>query len=329
MFGAAVALAVLAFVLAWPVPLLLGRASWPSRSPAVALILWQAIALAGGLSMLGALVTFGLDPFGDDLISASRAFVDYLFGSPAIVPRPWHLLALSGALLLGGHLVANLILTIARSELQRRRHAHLIELLSTPIADMPDARLIDSPAPVAYCLPGALGSVTVFSAGLLELLDPAELSAVIEHEKAHVSQRHDVVLVAFRAWHSSLPWFPIAFRAEREVALLIEMLADDRARRVVSAPVLARAIALVGSGSALTGASPAALPANPASPADVASLPPIDTTSPHALRDRVLRLADRRPLPTAAEALIVGASAALIGVPTVLLFAPALLALVG
>lgn len=328
MFGAAVALAVLAFVLAWPVPLLLGRAAWPSRSPAVALILWQAIALAGGLSMLGALVTFGLDPFGDDLISASRAFVDYLFGSPAISPRPWHLLALSGALLLGGHLVANLILTITRSELQRRRHAHLIELLSTPIADMPDARLIDSPAPVAYCLPGALGSVTVFSAGLLELLEPAELSAVIEHEKAHVSQRHDVVLVAFRAWHSSLPWFPIAFRAEREVALLIEMLADDRARRVVSAPVLARAIALVGSGSALTGASPAAFPANPASPADVASLPPIDTTSPHALRDRVLRLAHRRPLPTAAEALIVGVSAALIGVPTVLLFAPALLALV-
>ena len=315
MFAAAVALAVLAFVLAWPVPLALGRATWPSRSPAVALILWQAIALAGGLSMIGALVTFGLDAFGADLVSASRAFLAYLGGSVLIAPSPWHLLALSGALLLGAHLVANLVVTVARSELQRRRHAHLIELLSTPIADMPDARLIDSPAPVAYCLPGALHSVTVFSAGLLELLDAAELSAVIEHEKAHVSQRHDIVLVAFRAWHSSLPWFPIAFRAEREVALLIEMLADDRALRSVPAPVLARAIALVGSGGT-------ALP----SPMDAPSST-LDLTSPHALRDRVLRLARQRPLPTAAEAFIVGASAALIGVPTVLLFAPALAAL--
>ena len=29
----------------------------------------------------------------------------------------------------------------------------------------------------------------------------------------------------FRAWRASLPWFPIADRAHREVGLLVEMLA--------------------------------------------------------------------------------------------------------
>ena len=306
---ASIALGVLALLLAWPVPLALGRASWPARSPATALILWQAIALAGGLSMLGALVTFGLAPYGDDLVSALLAFT-----GGETVEGTWHLVALGAAGLLGVHLVLNLVVTVVRSEAQRRRHAHLIDLLSEPMADNPRTRIIDTPAPVAYCLPGALSSVTVFSAGLVDLLEPAELDAVIEHEKAHVAQRHDIVLVVFRAWHTSLPWFPIAYRAQREVGLLIEMLADDHARRSVDDAVLGRAIALVGSGSApdaqLTGQ-------------------PLESSSPHDVRARVLRIARARALSTPAEALVVGASAALIAVPTVLLFAPWLVGALG
>ena len=309
MTAASLALAVLALLLAWPVPLALGAARWPSRSPATALILWQAIALSGGLSMLGALVTFGLAPYGDDLVSA---FVAFLGG--AEVAGTWHVAALGAALLLGVHLVLNLVVTVVRSEGQRRRHAHLIELLSEPMADDPSARIIDTPAPVAYCLPGALSSVTVFSAGLVDLLEPAELDAVIEHERAHVAQRHDIVLVVFRAWHSSLPWFPIAYRAQREVGILIEMLADDRARRHVDDGVLARAIALVGSGSA---------------PDAALAVQPLESSSPHDVRARVLRIARSTTLPTTAEALVVGASAALIAVPTVLLFTPWLLGALG
>lgn len=306
---ASLALGVLALLLAWPVPLILGRAHWPARSPATALILWQAIALAGGLAMIGALVTFGLAPYGDNLVSATVALL-----SGRAVDGTWHLIALGAALLLGLHLVLNLVVTVARSEAQRRRHAQLIDLLSEPMADNPTARIIDTPAPVAYCLPGALSSVTVFSAGLVDLLEPAELTAVIEHEKAHVAQRHDIVLVVFRAWHTSLPWFPIAYRAQREVGLLIEMLADDRARRSVDDAVLGRAIALVGSGSA---------------PDAALTGQPVEGSSPHDVRARVLRIARAQALPTSAEALVVGASAALIAVPTVLLFAPWLVGALG
>jgi Zn-dependent protease with chaperone function len=237
--AAALALAIFAFALAWPVPVLLGRARWPQRSPAVALVLWQAIAIAGGLSMIGALAVFGLAPYGDDVLTAVLNLDDSV--------HPWNMLALSAAVLLTAHLLVNLVATVMRSERERRRHARLVLLLSAPF----DAatRIIDSPTPVAYCLPGAFQSITVFSHGLVELLSAEELRAVIEHERAHATQRHDVVLIAFKAWRASLPWFPIAYRAQREVGLLIEMLADDRARRTVDDDVLARAIALVGNGT--------------------------------------------------------------------------------
>lgn len=297
---APLALAILAVVLAWPVPVLLARASWPSRSPAAALVLWQAIALAGGLSMIGSLLTFGLAPFGPDLLTAT---VNLLTGEVDRI-ESWNALALCGAALLTGHLLLNLVLTVVRSERQRRRHAQLVRLLSSPHES--GARLIDSPAPVAYCLPGALSSITVVSAGLLDLLDDGELQAVVEHEKAHVTQRHDVVLVLFRAWYASLPWFPIAFRAQREVGLLVEMLADDTARRTVRDGVLARAIVLVGAGQDRPVAEPGA-----------------EEASTSELGARLARL-ERVPLPRPVEALVVAAAVALLAVPTVLLAVPVL-----
>lgn len=290
-------LATLAVALAVPVPIALAGAQWPRRSPATALILWQSIALAGGLSMIGSLLVFGLSPFGHDLVGALGGF---LAGSGR--PDPWHVLALCAALLLTLHLLLSLALTVVRSEQQRRRHAQLVSLLSSPVSA--GTRLIDSPTPVAYCLPGPLRSITVFSAGLVALLTEHELSAVIAHEEAHVVQRHDVVLIAFRAWHAALPWFPIAYRAQREVGLLIEMLADDRARRRVDVTTLARAIALVGTGSV---GAPTAAPADN-------------------VGERVARL-ELAPLSTAREALVVAGAAGLLGIPTALLFAPAVLGL--
>ena len=302
MLAASIALAALALLLAWPVPILLGRARWPARSPVVALILWQSIALAGGLSMIGALLVFGLAPFGDNLIAGAFGLAAYFAGhQPPSPVEAWHLFALWGAVLLSLHLGLTLVLTLVRSERQRRRHAQLVTLLSSPLSAT--TRLIDSPTPVAYCLPGAFSSVTVFSAGLVELLSDDELDAVIEHERAHVVQRHDVVLIAFRAWNAALPWFPIASRAQREVGLLIEMLADDRARSHVADTVLATAITLVGGASA----------------ADTAA----EASRPSDIQQRVARLA-LSPLSLPVEALVVGAAAALLGVPTALLLLPAL-----
>ena len=258
--------------------------------------------------MIGALLTFGLLPFGPDLLSAT---VNLLTGQVDRIDS-WNALALCGAALLTAHLLLNLVLTVIRSERQRRRHEQLVRLLSSPLDS--GARLIDSPAPVAYCLPGALGSLTVVSAGLIDLLDDDEMRAVIEHEKAHVSQRHDIVLVLFRAWYVSLPWFPIAFRAQREVGMLIEMLADDSARRSVPDAVLARAIVLVGAGQGRPAAEPVAT---------------VDWGGEASVTELTARLArlELPPLPHPVEAAVVAAAVALLAVPTVLLAAPVLAAL--
>ena len=37
------------------------RVSWPRRSPAAAILLWQALGLAGGLAAVGALLALGVD----------------------------------------------------------------------------------------------------------------------------------------------------------------------------------------------------------------------------------------------------------------------------
>ncbi|WP_165063348.1 M56 family metallopeptidase [Marisediminicola senii] len=310
MLTASVLLGLLAIALAWPVPLALARAAWPARAPATALVLWQAIALAGGLSMIGALLTFGLVPFGERIVPASAALVRNVAvtGVTPAVPV-WHVIALCAGLLLGAHLVFNLVLTVVRIDRQRRRHRELVELLSSPIPDLPHSRLIDLQLPVAYCLPGSAHSVTVFSAGLLELLDADQLAAVIEHERAHLSQRHYLVLLAFDAWHTSLPWFPIANTSQREVGMLIEMVADDHARATVDDASLSSAIDLVAAASADQ------------------RMPPAESLgSTHGARStdtaaRVDRIRHGNRLGTAGRATVLAGSFALVAVPTVLLFA--------
>ncbi|MFL0410208.1 M56 family metallopeptidase [Microbacterium paludicola] len=246
--------ATIAVLLAWPVPILLSRAAWPARAPGWALLLWQVIALAGGLSMIGAL----------------------LFLGGALLPWDWAAFILPAGL--AAYLLVHLVITVVQFERQRRRHLALLNLLSAPHPTQARTRVLDDAAPVAYCLPRGIGSVTVLSQGLLDGLDQDELAAVIAHERAHVEQRHEVLLVAFKAWRDALPWFPIAARAESEVAALVEMRADDSARRslrwtgVDPDAVLARAILRV---------------AGPTGPAEHAS----SRRDRH--RDRFLRLGRR------------------------------------
>lgn len=226
--AAAALLGLIAVALASRVPVALANASWPSRRPGLALLVWQAIGLWGGLTMIAALALAGYS-----------------------LARSW--LAVLPAVALAAYLLAHLADTLADSIRQRRRHLMLLDLLAAPDPTRAATFVLDNPAPVAYCLPRGVGSVTVLSRGLLDSLDAGALRAVIAHERAHVEQRHDLLLLAFRAWRSALPWFPVAAYAEVEVAALVEMLADDVARRDVRDRDLVRAILTVGA----SGTSPA------------------------------------------------------------------------
>ena len=330
MFWTSYLLAVLAIVLAWPVPIYLSRARWPARSPFTAMVLWQAIALAGGLSMIGAMLVYGLEPIGDNLIAGLRALAGMvLFDAPTTALGFWHLFALSAAFLLTAHLVFTLLLTYYKIERQRRRHRELLALLASPSTQGARTVVISHDSPVAYCLPGGARSVTVLSDGLMEALEPAELRAVLIHENAHLSQRHHLLLWAFAAWRQALPWLPTTRLAQESVNSLIEMLADDVALKTESKATLIKAIAIVASGSLSAGPEDDFRPAGQASLAldgveAAAGITGADSARTTA--SRVSRLLSPQPqLPAAIRGTVLAGCVLLLALPTALLILPGLL----
>ena len=317
------ALALLTLALAWPVPVYLSRAQWPHRAPATALVVWQAVALAGGLSMIGALACFGLAPYGHTLIGGMSDFITRL--STGTLPPTGtflHMFALSSAILLFGHLLLNLGLVAVWEHRSRSRHRALVDLLSDPSPDLPGVRLIQQEAPVAYCLPGTTRSLTVLSRGLIAILGPEQLMAVTEHERAHLRQGHHLVLLAFRAWRRSLPWFPMAKQAQNAVGMLVEMRADDRARKIVPDRTLASAITAIATGQACAIGDVRAVTPQPAIMTDPGGGVSDAAAGAHA---RVIRLVEHpEPLAVLPRLLAWSCAVSLLAVPTVLLVVPGL-----
>ncbi len=302
-------LAALAIFLAWPAPLILSRAAWPARSPFVAMILWQAIALAGGLSMIGSMLLWGLSPLSSNIYVATNELFHLITSERTVAEfNIIHVFAVSTAGLLFAHLSFSLLLTFVRIYRQRIKHRNLVEILSAPSAT-PNTVVIEHPVPVAYCLPGGSRGVTVMSDGLVAALSPQELDAVLTHERAHLAQRHHLLLWAFSAWRTALPWLPTSRLAQQAVNSLIEMLADDSALATTDRGTLVRAIAVVATGqrSPGTGSAPG-ITDNPGS-----------TTTGRRL-SRLL--SPQAPLTGWQRGAVMAISLALLGVPTLLVLAP-------
>ena len=265
--------------------------------------------------MIGAMLCYGLVPLGDNLAQGLQGLWHIVAGRQSLDTLGlMHAFALSAAALLSAHLIFTLWLTFFRIERQRRRHRDLLLLLSSPSRDRPDTLVISHQAPVAYCLPGGSRSVTVLSDGLLDLLSAEELRAVLLHEQAHLTQRHHLLLWAFAAWRSALPWLPTSKLAQQAVSSLIEILADEVALRSVSKSTLVTAIALVASGSAQ-------LPADSLMADNAQKIDTPDTTSARLGR----LLAPAPALAAGRQALIIAGAVLLLAVPTALLLVPGIL----
>jgi Zn-dependent protease with chaperone function len=249
---AALGLLLFGVALAEPVSRALARAGWPARDPVGGLLVWQAVGLAGGLALLGAGVVYGLAPFGGSLVPALGGVgTAWNTGHAPDGMRVDHVLALLAAFLLAARLIGVLVAVTTRTLLARRRHRGLLDVLGTPWPAVPGARVLDHPLPVAYCLPG-LRSRLVLSAGVLDTLDPHQVRAVLAHERAHLRERHDLVVLPFVAWGATAPFVRGMVCAQLAVAALIEMRADDVATARTCVAELTGALKTMG------GAAPAA-----------------------------------------------------------------------
>ena len=82
----------------------------------------------------------------------------------------------------------------------------------------------------------------VVTRGLRELLSPSELDAVIEHELAHLVQRHHFALLLALVNTACLPGFRPARRLHQSTKLLVELIADDTAARRCGVTTIASAL---------------------------------------------------------------------------------------
>jgi hypothetical protein len=167
-------------------------------------------------------------------------------------------------------------------------------------------RLLDHPLAAAYCLPGVRPRIVV-SRGVIDALSHAELCAVVSHEKAHARGRHDLVIQPFRAWRQTFPFLAAGRAALAAVELLVELAADNAARRRGHRAPLASALralaAATAGGAAAAGASAGGAPAGHGH-----------------IQERERRLAaPERPLPRVAAGAICAAALVLVCLPPAIL----------
>jgi Zn-dependent protease with chaperone function len=293
----------------------LAGAHWPRRAPVAAILLWQALGLSWGVAAVGALsglgVSTGTGVAGGALASMGRLTQDFSspdsFGALGILGAV-RLASLVAGFMLLAVLCWILVAATAVALRARQRQRTLLNLLAHGDPKVPGALVVDYPAAAAYCLPG-LRSAIVISAGTLALLDDHELAAVLAHERAHLRERHDLVLLPFIALLRAFRWASVARQAYGAVGLLVEMHADDRARRHQPARELATALLRVGAAGSTRVPSGALAAADPALDGEVAA--------------RVIRLLHPTPgLGNAALALVISAAAAIVAIPAVVLFLP-------
>ena len=228
----ALAFTLLAVALVGPVPAVLARAAWPLRAPRAAIVLWQAVAAAAVLSA-----------FSAGLALASGLFVPGS-GAIAALGMPGWLCSVGVfalTVVVGVRLIVAMLKVAIGTRRRRAHHRMVVDLLGARHREFGDARVLQVAEPLAYCLPG-MRSRVVLSEGTLAAMSPAELAAILRHERAHLRARHDLVLEAFIAVHTAFPRFVRSRSALNAVRLLVELLADDVAVRAVGPAPLARAL---------------------------------------------------------------------------------------
>ncbi len=226
-----------AAVLVLGAPAVLRRAVWTTRAPRSALGLWCAVFVGG---LFCALV--GL---GHCVLLATGRASGPAGGSVAEVTAGWCSLAVLGA---AGSLLATRWQPLA---LERRTTGALLRMLISSagyrqqVRDGVEITFVDGERPMVLSLPGRPPRVLLTSR-VEDELSPAALEAVVEHERAHLGQRHHWVTALTALNAACLPALLGAREFDRAARLLTELIADDCAKRRCGTGPLREALDTLG-----------------------------------------------------------------------------------
>ena len=231
----------------------LPRASWPLRAPRTGIAAWQAAVLSvvtstvsAGLIMAIPCLRVSADP------AALRACLSLMRAQYA-TPRGAAVGVAGGLLALGvlGRITWCTGVAVAGARRRRASHDDALALVARP-APISGVRIIDDDQPAVYCVPGRRR--IVLTTGALRRLDSRQLEAVLAHERAHLSERHHLVLTFAAALRSAFPAIRVFAVAAHQVSNLVEVAADEAAVRRKHRLTLAGALLAVASAGVPAGA---------------------------------------------------------------------------
>lgn len=249
--GAAATYALVCLVAA---PLVLTRGSWRVHYPRLCLTLWYVAFVTGvgaavGSGALG--VWYGWQAGVDGRILADSfgfAAEPWLGDAVQITGGVvgWSTLAIGGGLL---SLVATRAMTLISSG--RRIRAQLRRVVARSgyrreVVDGTPVTYIASRRPIACGLAGRVHGEVIISAELDLALTRRELTAVIEHERAHLRGAHLLLSRVALLNQACLPTARAAREMRRATSLLTELIADDAAARRCGGADLVAALTKIG-----------------------------------------------------------------------------------
>lgn len=230
-----VALIAFAVVTAFAAPLVLTSGRWQMQYPRVALIAWH-VALGIGvvavtasvfIAVLTAVTAYGAPSDGEAIVGTMLGW-----GSLAVLGAAIAVIAASSESII---------------DAGRQNYGSVLALARESVDLEPGITVMrcDTAEPLACAIPGR--DQTIFISTRLEReLTPAQLLAVVEHERTHLRLHHHVVMRLAEINAACLPRLAAAQRLRRSTALLIELIADDEAARRRGPANLANALLRLG-----------------------------------------------------------------------------------
>jgi Zn-dependent protease with chaperone function len=231
----------------------LPRASWPRRAPRLGIAMWQALTvtvvasamLAGLLLAIPCLRVWTDWASIQDSVMSLRA--QYASPGGAVASTAGGILVVTVA----GRLAWSMGFAIGTARRSRARHDEVLSVVGRR-GPVPGMVLLEDDRPVVYCVP--VRRRIVFTTGALRRLDSPQLDAVLAHERAHLAQRHHLVIILATSLRGAFPRIPFFAAAASQIGCLLEMAADDAAARRAHPLTLARALLTLAAAQVPAGA---------------------------------------------------------------------------